>query len=98
VSNDTLEITHIEIRRVQNGFIIAGLNTNMRERYGGIDDFQRVTMVADSEEQLCNVLKGILAGIEVHWLPTNEFDMLNMRQRVKAMNEGSKVAPAAPAP
>lgn len=93
---ETVEITHIEIRRVQNGFVIAGLNTNMIERYNGVEGFQRVTMVANNEEQLCDVLKGILAGIEMHWLPTNDFDMLDMQRRMRR-ERSSTTPPSAPA-
>lgn len=59
--NEKVEITHIEIRRVQNGFVIFGLNMNLREAYYGAGPSEplRVSFVAKDADDLANVIKSL---------------------------------------
>lgn len=79
---ETLErVTHIEIRRVQNGFVVMGLDYSM-ERYASMrEEPQRISYVAKDVEDLKRVIESIVHSAEVKWLPTVDIPMLEMRKR-----------------
>lgn len=53
-------ITHIEIRRVQNGFVIMGFNAAPDfSRMEGPGPVNRMCFVASTEEELVNTIKSL---------------------------------------
>lgn len=74
-------ITHIEIRRVQNGFVVAGINMDVFEstHYGHMP--QRATFIAKDVAELASLLEWIATGSELKWLPTVDLPVWDMQQR-----------------
>lgn len=80
-------ITHIEIRRVQNGFVVMALNytghpfdyTNYMDRPP-----QRASFVAASSPELGNLVQSIADGMEMNWLPTVDLPLLEMRYWIQS--------------
>lgn len=80
VSNELkLRITHIEIRRVQNGFVVMGLNVTMESRFESSVP-QRVSFVATNTQELGALVQSIADGAELDWLPTVDLPIFEMRR------------------
>lgn len=76
------EMTHVEIRRVQNGFVVAAINANLHENMMGYQGPQRSTFIAKDTKELADVLEWMITGAEIKWLPTIDmpvFDALVRR-------------------
>lgn len=76
-----LEITHIEIRRVQNGFVLAGINMDVLVRSALGDGPQRVTYVAKDIDELSRVLAWFIDGKDLDWLPTINLPIFDLTHR-----------------
>lgn len=82
MSMPTGEITHIELRRVQNGFVVMALNIDVREHnYAGIVQPQRACFIAKDIAEVSTILENIVNGAELKWLPTVDLPILEMRNR-----------------
>lgn len=66
-------ITHLEIRRVQNGYVVGAVDL----ANGFVN--QRSSFVATNDEELCNVIKSILTGGDLEWLPTVDMPVMQSR-------------------
>jgi hypothetical protein len=62
-------ITHIEIRRVQNGFVVMA--------YDFTHDYSRMTndgvqacYVASDEKELANIIQAFALGTDMKWVPS----------------------------
>lgn len=76
------EVTHIEIRRVQNGFIVAGVNMNLMTRYANVDaDHPRISYVAKDVAEIASILEWFTTGKDVGWLPTVNLPLFDMMHR-----------------
>lgn len=87
-------VTHIEIRRVQNGFVVAGINMDVFEstHFGHMP--QRATFIAKDVAELTNLLQWIVDGSEMKWLPTVDLPVWDMHQRQEmSKNNQAQVAP-----
>jgi len=76
------EMTHVEIRRVQNGFVVAAINANLHESMLGYQGPQRSTFIAKDTTELSALLEWMITGKELDWLPTIDmpvFDQLVRR-------------------
>jgi hypothetical protein len=83
-------ITHIEIRRVQNGFVVAGINMDVYENTHFGTSPQRATFIAGNVEELSKLLEWIVTGSQLKWLPTVDLPVWEMQQRRQmAMNNQS---------
>jgi hypothetical protein len=91
------EITHIEIRRVQNGFVIAGINMKVFEshRFAG-EHPQRATFIARDVEEISNLITWIVAGSEMKWLPTVDLPVFDMEIRHNMSRSNQAQAPIDP--
>lgn len=75
------EITHIEIRRVQNGFVVMGVNYNVMERHMGETTLQRCSFVAQDVDTLKTLIESIITMADMKWLPTADVPMIEMMRR-----------------
>ena len=50
-------LTHIEIRRVQNGFVIMGFNA--APNHNDMDPLNRMCFVASTEDELVNTIRSL---------------------------------------
>lgn len=74
------KITHVEIRRVQNGFVIMGFD--FRPNYHMQDSsLQRVSFVARDIDDLRTVIGNILLSGEIDWLPTADLPLTGLIER-----------------
>ncbi len=89
------EITHIEIRRVQNGFVIAGINMDVMERTHFGANPQRATFIAGNIDDLAKLLEWIVTGSELKWLPTVDLPVWDMHQR-EQISKNSGEPPRSP--
>lgn len=88
------EITHIEIRRVQNGFVIAGINMNVFEshRFNG-EHPQRATFIAKDIPEMANLLQWITDGAAMKWLPTVDLPIFDMEVRMQMSKNNTAEVP-----
>lgn len=82
-------ITHIEIRRVQNGFVVMAMNFNQRPYaydYGRMQEnvAERASFVANSSAELGTLVQALADGMQLNWLPTVDLPLLEMRYWVQA--------------
>jgi hypothetical protein len=76
------EITHIEIRRVQNGFVIMALNMKVYEAHMAYQQPQRWSFVAKDTAELGAILTSIADGSEINWLPSYDLPIIDLSRRV----------------
>lgn len=94
VSAATKEVTHIEIRRVQNGFVVMAVDYR-KDFTMDARPMQRAAFVAQDIDTLKTLIENIVNMAEVNWLPTADVPMLDMqrivenasKQRVQAIEE-----------
>jgi hypothetical protein len=79
----TPEITHLEIRRVQNGFVVMAININEFEaRMGGMHGPKRWSFVAKDTTELGALIESIVTGaIEMKWVPSYDLPIVDLFQR-----------------
>lgn len=88
------EVTHIEIRRVQNGFVLAGINLNMMEANRlGDHGPQRATFIAKDVPELANLLQWIIDGSDMKWLPTMDLPVWDMERRIEFSKRQQAASP-----
>ncbi len=76
------EVTHIEIRRVQNGFLVAGINMSLYHRnVDGMDNHPRISYVAKDVAEIAAILEWFTTGKDVGWLPTINLPLFDMMHR-----------------
>lgn len=81
------EVTHIEIRRVQNGYVVMAVNYNMMERAHLDSQPQRCSFVAQDIEALKSLIESIANMADLKWLPTVDLPMLEMTRRPSVIAE-----------
>jgi hypothetical protein len=79
--NRKARVTHVEVRRVQNGYVVMAMDYS--------DDYRhfektgaRASFVAKDEEEVKLIIGNILASAEMEWLPTVDLPMIAMRKGV----------------
>lgn len=73
------EVTHIEIRRVQNGFVVMAVD--YRPNYSHDMPPQRCSFVAQDVEALKSLIGNIVEMAEMKWLPTADVPFVEMARR-----------------
>lgn len=75
-------ITHIEIRRVQNGFVVMGYDTTY-DSYMDAGDQRRVSYVAESPEALGSLIESLATDCtDFVWTASMDLPMTTMTKRV----------------
>lgn len=76
VSDMTDRITHIEVRRVQNGYIVAvfdmSIDTSMHYNRPQVGSY-----VATSAQELGALIESLATATEIDWLPSTELQMMD---------------------
>src|SRR5690349_11302352 len=63
------QVTHIEVRRVQNGFVVMAINVDTREQYAMYNGPQRWSYVAKDTAELGALLTSIVdGGCDMDWI------------------------------
>jgi hypothetical protein len=78
--SEPAHVTHVEVRRVQNGFIVLAVDYSEDFRqfqHSGV----RASFVAKDEEEVKTVIGNILASAELKWLPTMDMPMVVAMKR-----------------
>lgn len=79
-----LEITHIELRRVQNGFLVMGISAHTFETAMSYEGPQRASFIAKDIDELATILKSMIDGVDMRWLPTVDIPILmGMGRRIQ---------------
>lgn len=78
----SLEITHIELRRVQNGFIVMGISAHHFVHNMSYEGPQRASFVAKDIDEVATLLKSIVDGVDMQWLPTMDIPILLTAGRI----------------
>ena len=73
-------VTHIEIRRVQNGFVVMGFDF-ARGGAGPDDKAVRVSYVATDMEGLKSTIENLINAVDVEWVPTVDLPIIDMVKR-----------------
>jgi hypothetical protein len=83
------EITHIEIRRVQNGFVVQALNIKVFEAYMGAQQPLRYSFVAKDIPEVATLLESIVTGgVDLNWIPSYELPIVDLTRRIPDNREG----------
>jgi hypothetical protein len=77
------QVTHIEIRRVQNGFVIMAINIKHFTAEYGMQQPQRWSFVAKDTAELGALLTSIVDGGDIEWLPTYDLPIIDLTRRVQ---------------
>lgn len=77
-------VTHVEVRRVQNGFVVMAMDY-ARGPYDGRKPTV-ASFVATDEEGVKTIIGNILLSAELDWLPSVDLPMVEM-QRIVASRE-----------
>jgi hypothetical protein len=75
-------ITHIEIRRVQNGFILMGFDFEQNPATFSSSG-AKVCMVANDGKELGALIENIINGSDLNWLPSMDIPITGMFAREK---------------
>lgn len=77
------QITHIEVRRVQNGFVVMAINVKLMEApYGSNGQPQRWSYVAKDTKELGDLLTMIVdGGCDIEWVPSMDLPMVDLVRR-----------------
>lgn len=80
-------ITHIEIRRVQNGFVVMAMDFHQlpydwNRHKENVP--QRASFVANNSAELGRLVQALADGMQLNWLPTVDLPLLEMRYWVQA--------------
>ncbi len=76
------EVTHIEIRRVQNGFVVMAVDYRKNHSFDA-PMMQRAAFVAQDLDALKALIENIVSMAELNWLPTADVPMLDMQRIVE---------------
>jgi hypothetical protein len=79
-------VTHVEVRRVQNGFVVMAMDY-ARDFYEGRKPTV-ASFVATDEEQVKTVIGNILTSAELDWMPSVDLPMVEMQRIVATREEG----------
>ncbi len=78
----TRRITHLEIRRVQNGFVLMGYDFETNPAlFSG--NSAKVCMVANDGKELGALIENIINGSDLNWLPSVDIPITGMFARGK---------------
>lgn len=82
-------ITHLEIRRVQNGWVV--MSFDFRNHSHEIYPAQRSSFVATDIPGLLSVIQGIAVSTEVDWMPSVDLPIVDLvrRNRVEGATTNS---------
>lgn len=73
-----LEVTHIEIRRLQNGFLMQAITA---EYFHRMEQPQRLSYVAKDAQELGTLIEALLNAKDVGWLPSNDIPVHELIRR-----------------
>jgi hypothetical protein len=74
-------LTHIEIRRVQNGFVIMGLNASTNPSFDAPLD--RMCFVASTEEELVNTIRSLCSDTgNFVWSASVDIPIIDLTRKV----------------
>src|SRR5690606_29032521 len=91
-SKPRFDITHLEIRRVQNGFVVMGINAKLFESpmYGGERQPQRASFIAKDIPELAALLEWIVTGEEIGWMPSVDLPIVDLFRRYDLPTDAHK--------
>lgn len=76
----TRRITHVEIRRVQNGFVLMGIDGEVNP--ASFQSMQtRVCMIANDAKELAALIENIINGSDLNWLPSVDIPITGLFSR-----------------
>lgn len=76
------QVTHVEIRRVQNGFVVMAINVELLERHQNFRGPQRWSFIAKDTAELGAVLTSIADGGDIDWMPSYDLPIVDLVRRV----------------
>jgi hypothetical protein len=83
------QVTHIEIRRVQNGFIVTAIDLDTARNVfsDNPEHAQRAVMVASNADELGTILKNVIDSGDMEWLPTMDLPVLAWRDDTRRQQQ-----------
>lgn len=76
----TRQITHIEIRRVQNGFVLMGFDASSNpERFQTTGT--KCCYVANDAKEIAALVESIITGGDLNWLPSVDIPVTGLFKR-----------------
>lgn len=77
------EITHIEIRRVQNGFVVMAINMKVYTAQRGFEEPLRWSFVAKDTAELGALLASIVdGGCDLKWVPSYDLPIVQLTRQI----------------
>lgn len=94
--NYPMRVTHIEVRRVQNGFVVMAFDfTQDHARFPNRDVAQLCYVAADAKE-LGAIMENFVNGTDMKWIPSMDIPITDFHTRRVVPNESNDYAKAAP--
>lgn len=81
-------VTHMEIRRVQNGFLVQAVDYTAHHPYASMVEPSpviRASYVAKNSEELATLITSVLDSIEVEWMPSVDIPMVDLRHHITSV-------------
>ncbi len=73
-------ITHLEIRRVQNGFVVMGFDAETNEQTYQTTGV-KCCMIANNAQELAALVENIINGSDLKWLPSVDIPITGLFER-----------------
>ncbi len=71
-------VTHIEVRRVQNGFVVMAMDFGQYGPYREYNDPKRACFVCNTPEELGATIASLATMAEMQWLPSVDLPLVDM--------------------